>query len=80
MALGPDVVVWPRGGGLPEPPAPRGALPPWSLLEAVREGRVLTVEAARYHTPAPDVGGAIVELAHRLAAVVEPGSPAPSGP
>jgi ABC-type Fe3+-hydroxamate transport system substrate-binding protein len=80
VALEPDVVVWPRGGGLPEPPGPGEASPPWSLLRAVRQGRVLEVEAAHYHVPAPHTGTAILELAHRLAAVMGLGSPEASLP
>lgn len=63
LAREPDVIIWPRGGGVP---GPESADRLWELVPAYREGRVLRVEADSLHVPGPWIGRATLDLARRL--------------
>jgi ABC-type Fe3+-hydroxamate transport system substrate-binding protein len=66
VGLDPDVLVWPDGPDLfpaTELPSRAG----WQTLEAVRAGRVLTVEGAWFHDAGPGLAPAALELGRRLA-------------
>lgn len=65
LRLDPDIVVWPDGVGL-FPPDELAVRPGWSLLRAVRAGRVLRVRADRFDVPGPGIADATLELAERL--------------
>lgn len=71
IAADPDVYLVQRGpmNPDPEPPARR---PHFAGLRAVREGRVLLVDEARYARPGPRAVDAAEELAHWLHAAPRP--------
>ena len=61
----PEVVVLPRGPGLPDR-ASLAERPGWSRLEAVREGRVVEVDADLFARPGPGLPGAARDLQRSL--------------
>jgi iron complex transport system substrate-binding protein len=70
MARSPDVIVLPVGTDLP----PRDALaarPGWRDLAAVREGRIVEIEADLLARPGPDLGRAARVLREGLSALDE---------
>lgn len=68
IRLNPDVLIWPDGPGMFSP-QDLGTRTGWSLLAAVRRGRVLAVESDRFHVPGPGIAHATFELAKRLRGV-----------
>lgn len=70
----PDILVWPEGGGVPGPEAVSG---PWPSLRAVREGRVLRIDADSLHVPGPHIGRAALRLARKLAPLMSEHPPSP---
>ncbi|HUF74943.1 MAG TPA: helical backbone metal receptor [Longimicrobiales bacterium] len=65
VALDPDVLVWPEGPGLfPAAELPRRA--GWRTLAAVEEGRVVVVDAERFHDAGPEIADAALDLARSL--------------
>ncbi|HEU4463473.1 MAG TPA: helical backbone metal receptor [Gemmatimonadota bacterium] len=73
MARSPDVIVLPVGADLPTRDALAGR-PGWRDLAAVREGRVVEIDADLLARPGPDLGRAARVLRQGLSAVDE-GSP-----
>ena len=68
VALAPDVLVWPDGPGLfaaTELTERTG----WRTLAAVEAGRVLVVDAERFHDAGPAIAEGVRDLARRLALV-----------
>lgn len=61
----PDVLIWPKGGGIPDPAAVGGA---WDRITAFQDGRLLRIPADRFHVSGPGLGTATVRLARELAA------------
>lgn len=70
MARNPDVIVLPVGADLPARDALAGR-PGWRDLAAVREGRVVEIDADLLARPGPDLGRAARVLREGLAAVRE---------
>ncbi|MGH7565518.1 MAG: ABC transporter substrate-binding protein [Gemmatimonadota bacterium] len=68
VARDPDVIVLPVGGDLPGRDALAGR-PGWRDLRAVREGRVVEIEADLLARPGPDLGRATRVLREGLSAV-----------
>ena len=71
LALDPDVLVWPEDPGL-FPAAELAERSGWRTLRAVEEGRVLVVDAERFHDAGPEIAAAALELAGRLRAMTLP--------
>lgn len=69
VALDPDVVVWPEGPGLFNA-AELTARGGWRSLRAVEEGRVVVVDAERYHDAGPEIADAALDFARNLRRVV----------
>ncbi len=65
LRLNPDVYLLQRGPMNPEPEPP-AARPHYAALSAVRGGRVLDVDEARYSRPGPRAVDAVEELARYL--------------
>ena len=65
VALDPDVLVWPEGPGL-FPAAELTTRPGWRTLAAVESGRVVVVDAERFHDAGPELADAALDLARRL--------------
>ena len=70
MARSPDVIVLPVGADLPAREALAGR-PGWRDLAAVREGRIVEIEADLLARPGPDLGRAARVLREGLSAVGE---------
>ena len=68
MARSPDVIVLPVGANLPAREALAGR-PGWRDLAAVREGRVVEMDADLLARPGPDLGRAARVLREGLSAV-----------
>ena len=68
VARDPDVLLVPVGEEGFAPAEPLDALPGWSDLGAVRDGRVYEVDADRFHRPGPH----LVEVARELADLFYP--------
>jgi iron complex transport system substrate-binding protein len=68
VALAPDVLVWPDGPGL-FAAAELTERTGWRTLAAVEAGRVLEVDAERFHDAGPAIAEGVRDLARRLALV-----------
>lgn len=71
VALDADIVVWPKGPGLfgVDELTLRGG---WRSLRAVVDGRVLVVDAERYHDAGPEIAEATLDFARDLERLVRP--------
>ena len=71
VALDPDVLVWPVGPGM----FARHELPDrtgWRALRAVSAGRVLSVDAERFHDTGPQIADAALDFTRRLQRMAGP--------
>lgn len=62
----PSVLVWPRGATSELTVEGVQRLPGWRDLEAVRNGRVIFLEAERFNRPGPELANVAMDLARAL--------------
>ncbi len=62
----PSILVWPRSDGSEVTMKDVQGLPGWRDLDAVRNGRIIFVDAERFNRPGPELPNVALELARAL--------------